>query len=322
MKFSQSGQAPFDSRQLNAFISLARTGSFTKTARELFLTHSAISHSMRTLETDAGCRLLTRTAKRVVLTEAGEALLHHVVPAMAQLQNAREALKKLNQWGGRRLRVGTYAALSRQLLPALLVAAHQQNPRLQFTVQIVHPAETFECLEKGTLDMVLGERLAHSSEIDFTLLLDSRFQILVPPSHRWATLGRVPREELAREPCLLPDRLNPTRKLIEDYFAEEKMVLNGIAEIESFDVIKELVKLGLGIGILPSWAAQKEVSEGALVPFSPGRRHLTQSLGILRWRSRVISTVDTNFINTCLTITKGMSKSMVVETHAPNGTHH
>ncbi|MFN9958300.1 MAG: LysR family transcriptional regulator, partial [bacterium] len=67
--------APLDSRQLHAFSILARTGSFTQTARELFLTQSAVSHSMKSLETDVGCRLLDRVGKKVSLTQAGEQLL-------------------------------------------------------------------------------------------------------------------------------------------------------------------------------------------------------------------------------------------------------
>ena len=69
--------APLDSRQLRAFRVLARTGSFTQTARELHLTQSGISHSMKALESETGCRLLDRLGKKVVLTQAGEQLLQH-----------------------------------------------------------------------------------------------------------------------------------------------------------------------------------------------------------------------------------------------------
>jgi DNA-binding transcriptional LysR family regulator len=59
---------PLDSRQLRAFRVLARTGSFTRTARELHLTQSGISHSMTALEAETGCRLLARLSKKVVFT--------------------------------------------------------------------------------------------------------------------------------------------------------------------------------------------------------------------------------------------------------------
>jgi DNA-binding transcriptional LysR family regulator len=58
-------QKPLDSRQLAAFVTLARMGSFTEGGQELFLTHSAISHSIRALESQLGCRLLNRLGKKV-----------------------------------------------------------------------------------------------------------------------------------------------------------------------------------------------------------------------------------------------------------------
>src|SRR5574339_52211 len=83
---------PLDSRQVRAFSVLARTGSFTQTARELHLTQSAVSHSMKALEGDVGCRLLDRVGKKVVLTQAGEQLLHHATKILQEMENARESL--------------------------------------------------------------------------------------------------------------------------------------------------------------------------------------------------------------------------------------
>jgi LysR family transcriptional regulator, low CO2-responsive transcriptional regulator len=91
--------APIDSRQVRAFCTLARTGSFTKAARELHLTQSGISHSMKALESDIGCRLLDRLGKKVVLTQAGEQLLHHARKILLEMETARETLGHLGKWG-------------------------------------------------------------------------------------------------------------------------------------------------------------------------------------------------------------------------------
>src|SRR6266545_5010168 len=83
---------PLDSRQVRAFCVLARTGSFTQTARELHLTQSGISHSMKALERETGCRLLDRLGKKVALTQAGEQLLHHATKILQEMENARGAM--------------------------------------------------------------------------------------------------------------------------------------------------------------------------------------------------------------------------------------
>src|SRR5437762_4736692 len=98
---------PLDSRQLRAFVTLARTGSFTLAARELFLSQSAVSHSMKALEQDVGCRLLDRVGKKVLLTQAGEQLLHHAQKILTEMGEARESLQQLGKWGRTRLRIGS-----------------------------------------------------------------------------------------------------------------------------------------------------------------------------------------------------------------------
>lgn len=99
-------QEPLDSRQLRAFGVLARTGSFTQTARELHITQSGVSHAMKALERDVGCRLLDRLGKKLALTQAGEQLLHHAQKILAELDSARGSLGKLGKWGCDRLRLG------------------------------------------------------------------------------------------------------------------------------------------------------------------------------------------------------------------------
>src|SRR5688572_7925898 len=101
-----SMSSPIDSRQLRAFISLARTSSFTMAARELFLSQSAVSHSMKALEADVGCRLFDRMGKKVFLTQAGEQLLHHARKIFSEMEAARISLEHLGRWGQGRLRIG------------------------------------------------------------------------------------------------------------------------------------------------------------------------------------------------------------------------
>src|SRR6516164_5240688 len=109
-----------DTRQLRAFCVLARTGSFTQTARELHLTQSGVSHSMKALERDTGCRLLDRLGKKVVLTQAGEQLLLHATKILLEMETAREALAHLGKWGRGRMRLGASTTACQHLIPAVI----------------------------------------------------------------------------------------------------------------------------------------------------------------------------------------------------------
>ncbi len=88
-----------DSRKLLAFVTLARCGSFTQTARELFLTQSAVSHAIKSLELELERRLFDRLGRRARLTPAGHRLLEYADRILSEMQRAREDLVALDPLG-------------------------------------------------------------------------------------------------------------------------------------------------------------------------------------------------------------------------------
>ncbi len=309
MNVFHTRQNPLDSRQLNAFVTLARTSSFTETARELFLTHSAISHSLRALENELGCRLLNRMGKRMELTAAGEAFLHYAQNGLKSFTQARQTIHEFKQWGSQRLKIGAGATLFQRLLPLVLARLQRQQPNLLLTAKVVRPSEFAASLKTGELEIIFGSRPSRASEIEFKPLFDAPLQIVVSSAHRWAARGCVPARELAKEPCLLPDRTHPTRQLIDRYFASEDIVINSIADIESLDVIKEMLRHGLAMSILPDWVVKDELKAGLLAGFAPGRRHLRQSWGLLRLRGRPVTAIESSFSVLCAEAAKSLQSA-------------
>ena len=135
---------PLDSRQLRAFATLARTSSFTLAAKELFLSQSAVSHSMKALESDIGCRLFDRVGKKVLLTQAGEQLLAHADKILGEMSEARESIRHLCKWGRTRLRIGASTTGCTYLLPSVLREFRESFPQCTITIE---PGDTPELLE-------------------------------------------------------------------------------------------------------------------------------------------------------------------------------
>jgi DNA-binding transcriptional LysR family regulator len=302
-------QNPLDSRQLNAFVTLARTGSFTEAGRELFLTHSAISHSLQALENELGCRLLNRLGKRIELTPAGEAFLHYAQNGLRIFAEARRTVQDFKQWGGQRLRIGAGATLFQRLLPLVLARLQNQQPNLLLTAKVLRASEIATSLKTGILEIALGPHPIEAPELKFTLLFEATLQIVVSATHRWAAQGHVPAKELAKEPCFLPDKSHPTRHLIDGYFAAQNTIVNAVSDIESLEVIKEMVRQGFGMSILPNWVVKDELKAGILIAFPPGRRHLRQSWGLLRLRGRPVTAIENSFQILCAEATKSLQSA-------------
>ena len=124
-----------DSRQLHAFSALARRGSFTLAAKDLFLTQSAVSHAIKALEDDLGTRLVDRVGRRVLLTQAGEQFLRHTEKILREMETARAGLDTLSKWGHGRLRVGASTTACQHILPTVLREFRQSYPKCVIRIE-------------------------------------------------------------------------------------------------------------------------------------------------------------------------------------------
>jgi DNA-binding transcriptional LysR family regulator len=291
--------APLDSRQLRAFRVLARTGSFTQTARELHLTQSGISHSMKALETETGCRLLDRLGKKVVLTQAGEQLLQHTEKILSEMETARESLKQLGKWGKGRLRLGASTTACQRIIPPVLREFKESFPDHAITLEPGDTPQLVGSLLKQRIDLALTLEVEKEPQLEFHPLFDDDLQFIVSARHPWAQGGRVERGEISRQSYILYSKTSVTFRLIEKYFRHEEMVLNTVLEVGSMEATKELVKLGLGISILAPWICKKEIAEGSLVALPLGRKKLARRWGILHWRGKRLNLAEETFIGLC-----------------------
>lgn len=291
--------APLDSRQLRAFRSLARTGSFTKTARELHLSQSAISHSIKALEQELQCRLLDRLGKSVILTQAGEQLLNHAERILTEMSAARERIRDLGKWGHGRLRIGASPTSCQYILPNVLREFKESFPQCLIQIEPGDTPIALELLHSNRIDLALALEPTNLGALEFRSLFKDELRFLVSPLHAWARTGRVEQSDIPRERFILYARRSYTSEMIDTYFRNEGLVLPASIELGNIEAIKELVKLALGVSILAPWVAQRELAEGSLMSLPLGTRKLQRSWGILLRKGQRLSLAQETFIGLC-----------------------
>lgn len=292
-------KTPLDSRQVRAFCVLARTGSFTQTARELHITQSGISHSIKALERDIGCRLLDRLGKKVVLTQAGEQLLHHATRILLEMEHARESLAHLGKWGRGRLRIGASTTACQHLIPPVLREFKESFPEHAIAIEPGDTSALVSALLRHRIDLAIAVEPDKEPQLEFLPLFTDELHFIVGALHPWAKTGHVDRTDMPRQNYILYNKNSITFRIVEEYFRREDMVLNTVIELGSMEAIKELVKLGLGVSILAPWIARREIEEGSLVALSLGRRKLERRWGILHWRGKRLNLAEETFIGLC-----------------------
>jgi DNA-binding transcriptional LysR family regulator len=279
-------------------------------AKELHLSQSAVSHSMKALESDLGCRLFDRMSKKVLLTQAGEQLLQHADRILLEMSLAREAITQLGKWGRGRLRIGASTTACQYILPEVLSEFKRSYPHAIITVEPGDTRESIEMLRHNQIDLAVTLEPRRDDDLTFTPLFTDEMQFVMSPAHAWAQNGGVVRDEVPRQQYVLYNKKSFTFELVEEYFRTEDMVLNMVMEFGSMEAIKELVKLGLGVSILAPWIARRELESGELVALPLGRRKLKRTWGLLHWRGRRLTLAEETFVSLCRNHTARFASSV------------
>ncbi|WP_270890494.1 LysR family transcriptional regulator [Streptomyces sp. DHE17-7] len=189
-------------RQLRHFMAVVTEGSFTAAARRELIVQSALSTSVRNLERELGADLFDRTGRRVVLTEAGRALLPRARALLAGAEEARHAVADVAGLATGRVAIGTIQTLTCVDLPAELATFHRRFPGVQVSVRDAPVGELTEALRAGELD--LAYLVPDAGDLPEGLTPYATWQeelvLITAPDHPLATAGRTLIRDLADEP--------------------------------------------------------------------------------------------------------------------------
>jgi DNA-binding transcriptional LysR family regulator len=201
-------------RQLDAFVAVARAGSFTRAAEQLGVVQPAVSQAVRRLEEELGLTLFERTSRRVTPTAAGAAFLPHADAVLARLAEARQAAAALAAGEVGAIRVagtGGAAATLRRLRDAL----RERYPEARVEVARVQPKPKLQAVLDGDLDAALTRSAPRTPGLAFTELATEPSCAIVAVDHPLADRRRVALAQLAPYPLAVIARHDPERRRAE-----------------------------------------------------------------------------------------------------------
>jgi len=298
-----------DSRQLLAFRTLADTGSFTLAAKQLNLTQSAVSHSIKALEEDIGCSLINRLGRKIHLTEAGEIFLSSAERIIRQMRNLRAELESIGQWGAGRLRIGAGPTACQHILPTVIREFRQTFPDCKLSIIPDDAKELLELLRSNEIDLGLTIIPPSAENIDTQLVMQDSLQFVVSPMHPWASRKTAPATEIEDQTYVTYTKRSYTFELVRRHFRSEGHDLVNVIELGSMEAIKELAKIGIGVGILAPWIARKELAEGSLHLVNIGRKSIRRDWGVCSLRGRKLSLIEETFIGLCENVCDSLEQS-------------
>ncbi|MBI3875562.1 MAG: LysR family transcriptional regulator substrate-binding protein, partial [Verrucomicrobia bacterium] len=198
------------------------------------------------------------------------------------------------------------------ILPPVLRELKGKHPQCHITIEPDDAAEAVALLRGGKVDLAFVLEPPAEDRFEFHPIFADELEFMVEATHPWAVSGHVVRAEIPRQNYIIYSKASCTFRLVQAYFREEDMVLNTVIELGNMEAIKELVKIGLGLGILAPWVAQKELAEKSLVALPLGRRKLRRTWGVLQWRGRRLNLAEETFVALCRTVTAAWAQQGLV----------
>ena len=248
-----------DLRQLEIIRAIADTGSFTAAGEKLHVSQSAVSRQILLLEDELGEPVFHRIGRRIRITPAGESLLqlsHRVFQdlhdTVSSISDKRESLK-----GTMRLVGGMTVCL--YAFPALLAEVRRIHPALDVKITVGSAERSIAMLRSGAGDLGLLTLPVEASDLVSVPVLEEELLLVTYPSHPLAQRKRIVAADLDKQPFVLFETGSITRRLVEEFFTREHIAAQIVMETENVEIIKAMVRNGLGISIIPWQAVAADV---------------------------------------------------------------
>ncbi|MFI1308000.1 LysR family transcriptional regulator [Streptomyces sioyaensis] len=240
-------------QQMRYVVAVAETGGFTRAAERCHVVQSALSHQIARLEKELGARLFDRTSRSVRLTAAGEAFVPVARQALQAAERARAEVAAATGEVRGRLAVGAISTVGAVDLARELGDFHTRYPQVQISLLMDMTEPLVESVRDGALDVAFIGMVptARTTGVREKELARSELVAVVPPDHplagrEWTTLARVARENFV-------DYMagSAARRQRDDAFRAAGLDSEVAFEVTSVEFLAQLVRAGLGIGMVP-----------------------------------------------------------------------
>jgi len=245
------------------FYFVASSLSFSEASKKLFISQSAVSQSIKTLEKKLDQSLFIRSTKKVQLTPAGKILLKHIEPAMNLIQRGENQLLDASTLGLGQLHIGASDTICRYFLVPYLKQFHKKFPKVPIKVTNSTSLNCVELLNQGSVDIIITNYPNSKMNPSFVKKTVCHFTdvFIANPSSFPIKQQDISFSKLKQYPILMLDRKSTTSEFLHNLFLQHQLELIPEIELSSNDLLIDLAKIGLGIAFIPDYCLSDDTKE-------------------------------------------------------------
>lgn len=279
-----------DTQLLQAFTSVAESGSFSIAAEQLHLTQPAVSKRIALLESQLDSRLFDRVGRQITLTEAGRALLPHAQSVLQEIRSAKRHIQDLRGGVTGVLTMGISHHLGLHRLPPILKQFTRDYPDVRLDIDFLDSEEAYERVLLGEVEMGLITLAPEAKpSLDQIILWRDDLVVTVAPDHPLAQAKKLNLSALSEHRAILPGLNTYTGRIIKELFDTQRLPLDIAMSTNYLETIKMMVAIGLGWSVLPKTLLDNSLQGLQIHDAAISMKSLKRNLGVVIHRERNLS---------------------------------
>ena len=283
---------------LKVFCDLVDLESFSLAAERNFITQSAVSQQIRTLETKFKRRLLERVRGRreVKLTAAGEVFYKESKKVLSAYDELHENLRGVVGKIGGSVKVSTVYSVGLHELPVKVREFMSKFPAAKIDLEYSRTTRVMRDVLSGAVELGVLAFPEPRRGLTIVPMPDNRLVLIAPPDHPFTKRKRIKVSDLDGQDFVLFERDVPTRKAMDKIFKENGVEVKKVAEFDNIETIKRAVEVGFGLAIVPEPAVAEARKAGTLIVIPLAEKYWIRSVGLIHRSDRTLSLAARKFV--------------------------
>lgn len=289
-----------DFRQLETFIEVANSKSFSRAAEKLYITQPTVTNHIQNLEKELGTLLINRSGKNISLTEAGSLLYKYAINIINSCEMAKFDLAVHKGRIQGHLNIFSSSVPRKYILPTIISDFSNNYPEVSFTLSQKDSKNVVNSILDGDTDFgIVGAKYPYNS-LNYIDLMEDQLMLITPNTNLYSkpNYSSLKLDTILKEKFIFREEGSGTRSLLENKLMSKGIDTNKLtilAYIEDTETIKELVSLGLGISFISKKAVKDDVELGKYKVYYIDKLDLNRKFYFVYHNKRQLSPLNETF---------------------------
>lgn len=282
------------------FYEVAKKGNITKAAEDLYISQPAVTQAIHSLENQIGATLFIRAKKGVTLTEEAKVLFQFVESGLNYIKNGENKFRELMNVETGTLKIGASTTVTQHVLLKYLDLFREKYPNVNISITNDLTLDLIKLLREGSVDLlILNLPTKEFKDIDVVPFLEVHDTFMVGRKKKSLALEKTNLNNI-KEDFIFQKSPSNTRKYLDNWLNDNNIEITPKYDVVSFNLVKDMTKMGLGIGYITREFAEDELNSGELFELNTNVKVPARHIGIATLSNTIPSFAARSFIDIIL----------------------